>query len=86
MHGTVPPRKGRPFRAATALRVARRLERDGVRLGDPGSIVDLLEFVLDRFPDLTLRDFLGAVIEMACNDPDCEEFQHAWRAPPEGIA
>jgi hypothetical protein len=45
MHGTVPPGKDRSFRAAIALRVARRLERDGVRLGNPGSIVDLLEFV-----------------------------------------
>jgi hypothetical protein len=32
---------------------------------------------------LTLRDFLGAIIEMAANDPDCEEFQ---RAPPGGSA
>jgi hypothetical protein len=86
MHGTVPPGKDRSFRAATALRVARRLERDGVRLGNPGSIVDLLEFVDTRFPDLSLREFLGAIIEMAANDPDCEEFQHAWLAPPRGRA
>lgn len=50
------------FKAELSQHVAYRILEHTLDLEQLGDLVDLLEHVLGRFPDLTLREFLGAVI------------------------
>ena len=79
-------RRRRPFKAATALCVAGCLRHAPFQFADPVAIVDALEYIDERFPDLTLHDFIGALVLVCADDPDCREFQHGYEAPPRGNA